>query len=286
MVETGHGRGQKNGGASSLPRSRFGDGAGLQAGGPDPAGLGHVDGDAIRRGVLHLDVAGPVTILPDAERLVDVVARLGPGVLKPLRDRLEALDLEADVMDAAPARTALHSGDRVVLEVEDRQVEVAVAQVVAPGARAVDLRDLLHAEHVDVELRGLVHVLGREGDVLDLRHVVSPVEVVRARPGTCPGRLHGGLGKSQDNDSWSPAALGRQVPARHGAAGCKTYRNVHALTVARQGPPAMRGRPWQRLRRLRPRYVARFAGTTIAPGPGGYAERRVVARPPRRSYRL
>src|SRR5262245_37319154 len=85
-------------------------------------------------------------------------------------------------MDPAPASAALHASDRVVLEVEDRQVEVAVAEVVAPGARAVDLRDLLHAEHVDVELRGLVHVLGREGDVLDLRHAVSPVEVVRARP--------------------------------------------------------------------------------------------------------
>src|SRR5215470_19562549 len=71
---------------------------GLQAGGADPAGLGDVDGDAVRRRVLHLDVAGPVTVLSDAERLVDVVAGLGPGVLQPLGDRLEALDLEADVM--------------------------------------------------------------------------------------------------------------------------------------------------------------------------------------------
>src|SRR5882724_9042885 len=59
------------------------------------------------------------------------------------------------------------------------QIDVTVAQVVAPGARAVELRDLLHAEHVDVELRGLVDILGREGDVFDLRHGVSPVAMVR-----------------------------------------------------------------------------------------------------------
>src|SRR5213594_4543780 len=57
-----------------------------------------------------------------------------------------------------------------------------IAKIDSPGARAVDLRDLLHAEHVDVELRSRVHVLGREGDVLDLRHGVSPVAMVRVRP--------------------------------------------------------------------------------------------------------
>src|SRR5262245_10669633 len=201
-----------------------------------------------------------MAVLADAERLVDVLAGLGPGVLQPLGDRLEALDLEADVMNAAPARAALHAGDRVVLEVEDRQVEVAVAQVVAPGARAVDLRDLLHAEPVDVELRGLVHVLGREGDVLDLRHGVSPVQVVRAGPGTCPGRLHGGSSKSQDYDSRSPAPHGGRSPPldliekspdigqrgdqrerrdRRGASGCKSYRHVRSLSVARRGMLAM-----------------------------------------------
>ena len=70
---------------------------------------------------------------------------------------------------------ALDAGDRVVLEVEDRQVQIAVAQVVAGGPRAVDPAYLLHAEHVDVELGGRVHVLGRDGDVLDLRHGASPL---------------------------------------------------------------------------------------------------------------
>src|SRR5262249_1369568 len=58
----------------------------------------------------------------------------------------------------------------VVLELEDGEVEVAVAQVEPARVRAVDLRDLLHAEHVDVEAGRFVGVLGRQRDVLDLRH--------------------------------------------------------------------------------------------------------------------
>src|SRR5207244_8508671 len=57
---------------------------------------------------------------------------------------------------------------------QDSEIEIPVAQVVAAGIGAVDLADLLHPEYVDVELGGLVHVLGREGDVLDLGHEASP----------------------------------------------------------------------------------------------------------------
>src|SRR4026208_914527 len=118
------------------------------------------------------------------------------GRARPRGDGLEALHLEADVVDAAPVLAALDARHRVVPEVEDGQVESAVAQVVAPRPGAVDARDLLHAEHVDVELRGLVDGLGRERDVLDLRHDVSPlgadlsqsvarwVRARRANPGT------------------------------------------------------------------------------------------------------
>src|SRR6516164_1679176 len=235
MVEAGAGVQTKKRGSELAPPFEVGDGCGgLQAGGADPARLGDVDGDTIRRGVLHLDVAGPVPVLAHAERLVDVIAGLGAGVLQPLGDRLEALDLEADVMDAAPARTAFHAGDRVVLEVEDRQVEVAVAQVITPGARAVDLRDLLHAEHVHVELRGLVHVLGREGDVLDLRHAVSPVQVVRA-PVLVPV-LAGYTGDPRKARTMISGhrrlrAAGGS-PARQRAE-CKSYRRVRSLTLAR-----------------------------------------------------
>jgi len=57
--------------------------------------------------------------------------------------------------------------------VEDGEVDVAVGEVVALGAHAVDLADLFQSEHLDVELRGLVDVLARDGDVLDLRHGLS-----------------------------------------------------------------------------------------------------------------
>src|SRR6267378_6788071 len=105
-------------------------------GGADPAALRDVDGDPVRTDVLHLDVGGSMGAVAHAERLVDVVPRYGPGRLQALGDRLQALDLEADVVDAAPARAALDAGDCVVLEIEDRQIDVTVAQVVAPGTRA------------------------------------------------------------------------------------------------------------------------------------------------------
>src|SRR5262249_2693951 len=156
-----------------------------------------------------------------AQLLVDVFSRDGARRLQPLGDLFQAFDLEAEVVDAAPARSPLDSGDRIVLEVQDRQIDVTVAQVVAPGGRAVELRDLLHAEHVDVELRGLVHVLGREGDVLDLRHGVSPVAMVRIGL-FCLSRQV--TPERADLPGQSPPALRRVKWSR------KFYRNVLQLT--------------------------------------------------------
>src|SRR5713226_3248016 len=146
-----------------------------ESGGTDPARLRDVDHDAVGAVVLHLDVAVLVLPIADSEGLVDVMARLRARRGQPLGDGLEAFDLEADVMDTAEALAALDSGHRVVLEIQDGQIEVAVAEIVAAGVGAVDLADLLHPEHVDVELGGLVHVLGRQRDVLDLGHEISPV---------------------------------------------------------------------------------------------------------------
>src|SRR5213078_3524121 len=142
---------------------------GTEAGGAHPAGLGDVEHHVVRAAVLHLDVV-LVLALAHAERFVDVVARLGPGGGKPLGDRLEVVHLEPDVMDAGEALAPLGPGHGVVLELEDGQVEIAVAQVVPAGVRVLDPPDLLHAEHVDVELRGLVGVLGGHRNVLDLGH--------------------------------------------------------------------------------------------------------------------
>src|SRR5215813_683112 len=142
----------------------------MELGGADPARFRDLDHDVVGTAVLHLYVGVPLLAVPDAQGLVDVVARLRAGGGEALGDRLQAVDLEADVMDAAPALAPLHPRGLVVLELEDGEVEVAVAQVEPARIRAVDLRDLLHAEHVDVEAGRLVGVLGRQRDVLDLRH--------------------------------------------------------------------------------------------------------------------
>src|SRR5712692_1980617 len=128
--------------------------------GADPARLRDVDHDPVGAVVLHFDVAARPATVADAEGLVDVGTGLRPGRGQPLGDRFQALDLEPDVVDAAPALATLDPGHRVALEVQDRQVEVAVAEVVALGSRPVELGDLFHAEHVHVELGGRVHVLG------------------------------------------------------------------------------------------------------------------------------
>jgi len=121
-----------------------------------------------------------------AERRVDVVAPRRAGVREPLGDVLEAVHLEAEVVDAGPVLAALDAGHRVVLELQDGQVEVAVGEVVAAGVRIVDPADLLHAEHVDVELCRRLGILRGQRDVLDLRHGSSSPR------GTCRIAYRGG----------------------------------------------------------------------------------------------
>src|SRR5215813_1748364 len=154
----------------------------VEVGSAYPARFRHVDRDVDGAAVLDLDVrVALLAVAAHAQGLVDVVAERGAGGSQPLRDLLQAVHLEADVVDAAPLLAALHARHRVVLEVEDGEVEVAVTQVVAAGVGVVDLADFLHPEHVDVEARGLVRVLGRESDVLDLRHDALHGPGVRGR---------------------------------------------------------------------------------------------------------
>src|SRR5207237_652590 len=79
-----------------------------------PAGLRHVEHDRVRAAVLDLDVAVGLAAA-HLERLVDVVATRGAGRRELVGDLLQALHLEADVVDAAPAPAALHAGRGVVL---------------------------------------------------------------------------------------------------------------------------------------------------------------------------
>jgi hypothetical protein len=95
----------------------------------EPARLRHVEHDAVGSGPLHLDVA--LGARPDAEGLLDVVAAARPRGGEPPGDRLEALDLNADVVDTGEALAALTAGRRVVLEIEDGEVDVTVGESVA-----------------------------------------------------------------------------------------------------------------------------------------------------------
>src|SRR4030095_5672801 len=89
--------------------------------------------------------------------------------------------LEADVMDSAPVLAPLRAGDGIVLEVEDGEVDVPVAQIVSAGGGGIDPADLLHAEHVGVEAGGGIWVLGGDGDVLDLGHWCGVLRAARVR---------------------------------------------------------------------------------------------------------
>src|SRR5438093_1097071 len=78
-----------------------------ETGGADPARLRDVEDDPIRAAVLHLDVAAMSAALSHPERLVDVVAERRAGLCQLLVNGLEAVDLEADVVDATLALATL-----------------------------------------------------------------------------------------------------------------------------------------------------------------------------------
>src|SRR5262245_28631650 len=114
------------------------------------------------------------TARTDTERLVDVVTRLRTSFGQLLRNRLQAFNLETDVVNATVVFAAFHTRNNVILEIENGQVDVPIAEVVAFRTRTVDLGNFLHAEHVDIKLGSGVDILGREGNVLDLWHDTSP----------------------------------------------------------------------------------------------------------------
>src|SRR5262249_17265013 len=116
---------------------------GAEARCPDPPCLRDVEHDSVGTRVLDVDVAVRLAA-SHAERLLDVLAAPGPGLGEPPGAGVEAFDLEADVVDAAPALPALHAGRRVVLEVEDGQVDVTVGQETTARPRVVDFPDLFH----------------------------------------------------------------------------------------------------------------------------------------------
>src|SRR5205085_1896672 len=97
-----------------------------------PALLKQVERHAVRAGELELGVGAA---LQQAERGVDIAARLAAGRTDALRGRLEIVHLEADMVEAAVGHTALGACGGVGLEVDERQVDRPVAQELggAPG---------------------------------------------------------------------------------------------------------------------------------------------------------
>src|SRR5687767_14658218 len=134
-----------------------------------------------------------------AQRDVDVVARLcGAGFLQLLGNLLEVLDLETDVMDAAPALAALGARDDVVLEAQDGEIDVAVGEEITGGALAVELSHHLQSEVLHVEPLGCLFVLGLNRDMSDACHgrlpswfAPSPI-VAPATPAACPRKTRSG----------------------------------------------------------------------------------------------
>src|SRR5262245_51060309 len=114
------------------------------------------------------------TTVADTERLVYVVTRLRTSCCQLLSNRLQAFNLETDMVDTTVVFAAFNTCNDVILEIQDSQVDVPIAEVVAFSARTVELGNFFHAKHVDVKLGSGVDILGREGNVLDLWHHTSP----------------------------------------------------------------------------------------------------------------
>jgi hypothetical protein len=111
--------------------------------GPDPASLRHVEHDSIRASVFHLNVTFLPASAAHSERFVDVVARV--------RTRgydVQAVDLETNVVNAVPIFAAFDAGNDIVLEIQNCQIDMTIAGIIAFGAMTVEFPDLLRTEAV------------------------------------------------------------------------------------------------------------------------------------------
>ena len=84
--------------------------------------------------------------------------------------------------------------DLVGLEPQDRQIDRPVAQMIAIGERPVGLADLLEIERLLIELGHRIGVLGGDGDVTQLGHVLLLVH--RSTPAQAVGPTSPRCGRS------------------------------------------------------------------------------------------
>src|SRR5262245_18630633 len=135
----------------------------------EPAVLRQVDGHTVGSTELDLDVASLGHLLCSR-----VGTMHGTRFLDPCSRLFHVLDFEAEVVDAGPPERALCLGGLVVFELEDSEVHVSIAQVVALGSWSVNFTYLLQAEALDVELRRRLQVSRGDRDVTNSCHCLPP----------------------------------------------------------------------------------------------------------------
>src|SRR5262249_6289619 len=96
--------------------------------------------------------------------------------------RFHVFDFEAEVVDAGPPERTLCLGGLVVFELEDSEIYVAVAQVVALGSWGVNFTYLLQTEALDVKLCRRFHVSRGDRDVPNSCHCLPPFFVSSLAP--------------------------------------------------------------------------------------------------------
>src|SRR5215216_705712 len=95
----------------------------LHPAGTHPTRFGHVDHHSIRAAVFDLYVPSWPMPLPHAQGGIHIVPRLRPGAVQLLGNLLQAVNLEANMVDARPGLAPLCAGYLVLPEVENGQID-------------------------------------------------------------------------------------------------------------------------------------------------------------------
>src|SRR5207248_10721681 len=126
--------------------------------------LGDVEQDAL--GPIHLDFEPA-----DPFRLALVHVVLAAISRDLLRRAVEILDEDAEMVQTGVVHAL---SDLVGLEAQDREVDRAVADVVAVSERPVAAAHHLEVEGLDIEIGHRVRVFAGDGDVAQLGHGCPP----------------------------------------------------------------------------------------------------------------
>src|SRR4029453_19446538 len=98
-----------------------------------------------------------------AKDSVDIVAGPGTGCSQLFGSLFQVFDLEPNVMDAAPGFATLDPRHLVILKIENGQIDVAIAEVIASGVGVINLANFLQAKNFDIKLGRLLRILWGNG---------------------------------------------------------------------------------------------------------------------------